>query len=253
MNRAAFIYPGWPVHYRVKSLITTCHSPISELEPSLSVNPYADFNLAKHVGDNAEQVELNRQSLVQAAELPSQPIWLNQVHGINVRTRQNPIVDADAIYSTEARQVCTVMTADCLPVLLASESGDEVAAIHAGWRGLLAGVIESTVQQFQTKAIQAYLGPAIGPENFQVGAEVREAFVKESGDAQSAFLDDEEGKYKMNIYQLAMQNLKRLGIKHIYGGEYCTYAEKRFYSYRQACHQSDGQTGRMASLIWIED
>ncbi|MGE4801847.1 purine nucleoside phosphorylase YfiH [Yersinia hibernica] len=238
------ILPDWPMPATVKACSTTRHGGISEF-------PYDSLNLGTHVGDTAVRVAANRQYLVEQAELPQMPLWLEQVHGTRVLHLDGSVisdVQADAVYSCVAGQVCAVMTADCLPVLFCSLAGDEVAAAHAGWRGLCAGVLEQTMAQFNAapSSIIAWLGPAIGPQQFEVGEEVKQAFIQI--DAQSAAAFTPAGaKYLADIYLLARLRLRAAGIHAIYGGDRCTVSEKQqFFSYRR-----DGITGRMASLIWL--
>lgn len=242
MNK--LILPDWPAPARVKACSTTRHGGISEF-------PYDSLNLGTHVGDAAASVAANRQYLVEQAELPQMPVWLEQVHGTRVLHLDGKTVSdvqADAVYSRVAGQVCAVMTADCLPVLFCSSAGDEVAAAHAGWRGLCAGVLEQTLAQFNAgpRSIMAWLGPAIGPQQFEVGEDVKQAFIQI--DAQSAAAFTPSGsKYLADIYLLARLRLQAAGIHAIYGGDHCTVTEKQhFFSYRR-----DGITGRMASLIWL--
>ena len=242
MNK--LILPDWPMPATVKACSTTRHGGISEF-------PYDSLNLGTHVGDIVASVVANRQSLVEQAGLPQMPVWLEQVHGTRVLHLDGKTlsdVQADAVYSRVAGQVCAVMTADCLPVLFCSSAGDEVAAAHAGWRGLCAGVLEQTLAQFNagSSSIIAWLGPAIGPQQFEVGEEVKQAFIQI--DAQFAIAFTPSGsKYLADIYLLARLRLQAAGIHAIYGGDRCTVTEKQhFFSYRR-----DGITGRMASLIWL--
>ena len=219
----------------------------------VSEGPYASLNLALHVGDSPKAVLENRRRL----SLPGEPLWLNQVHGHTVVdagliSTQNPTrnIDADAAYTTQAGIICAVLTADCLPILLCDRRGMRVAAVHAGWRGLAAGVIEQTVAALMVPGdeLLAWLGPAIGPRAYEVGSEVRDAFVQHNNDAACAFKPGRSGHCWMDIYLLACQRLRRLGVNAISGGDHCTLQEvDRFYSYRR-----DGVTGRMASVIWIE-
>jgi len=242
----SFIVPDWPVPARVKSISTTrLHG--------FSTDVYSSNNLGLHVGDNAAIVQANRQKLRNDADLPSEPLWLNQIHSNQVvyagDIKNN--VDADASFADKSSQVCVVMTADCLPVLFANENGTKVAAVHAGWRGLLDGILENTVEKLAQNGerIMAWLGPAIGPGAFEVGEEVVSAFVEKNVNAESAFQRiNGRDKWLADIYQLAIQRLKANGVIDIYGGEFCTYSDKnRFYSYRR-----DGVCGRMASLIWLD-
>ena len=237
-----FIVPNWPAPDNVRAFQTT-------RQGGLSAAPYASLNLGTHVGDQPLIVARNRMLL--APMLPSEPVWLNQVHGVAVADAGNAgcLPEADACFSTHPGAVCVVMTADCLPVLLCDDKGTVVGAAHAGWRGLCDGVIEATVQAMQVPAstLMAWLGPAIGPEKFEVGDEVRAAFLAQHAQAAAAFVAGIEGKWMADIYQLARLRLQSLGIARIYGGDLCTYSdEQRFFSYRR-----DGVTGRMGTFIWL--
>lgn len=239
------ITPQWSIPTNVKAASTTRHG-------GCSLMPFASLNLGTHVGDDLETVVENRRQLTEALALPRAPFWLNQVHGTDVvalSAKHEPTHNSyDAAYTNEAGQVCVVMTADCLPILFCSAQGDEVAVAHAGWRSLCYGVIENTLKHFKAprEEIAVWLGPAIGPAKFEVGAEVRTAFIQQAAQAESAFLPYGE-KYLANIYQLARQRLAAEGVLNVSGGEYCTVTdENRFFSYRR-----DGQTGRMATLIWF--
>lgn len=238
------IRPDWPVADAVQACATTRAGGISQ-------PPFDSLNLGLHVGDKPEAVEQNRQRLITLADLPAEPLWLQQVHGNRVIDAGNwqSGIEADAIYTDQAGQVCAVMTADCLPVLFTDRTGSQVAAAHAGWRGLLAGVLENTVARFsgEPKTIQAWLGPAIGPQQFEVGIEVFDAFTAEDAKAEQAFSRRDKQHFLADLYQLARQRLARLGVTAVFGGDYCTVTDsERFFSYRR-----DGRTGRMASLIWI--
>jgi polyphenol oxidase len=236
-----FIVPNWPAPANVRAFQTT-------RQGGHSAAPYASLNLGTHVGDQPLIVARNRMLL--APMLPSEPVWLNQVHGIVVADAGNAgcLPEADACFSAHRGAVCVVMTADCLPVLLCDDKGTVVGAAHAGWRGLCEGVIEATVQAMQVPAstLMAWLGPAIGPEKFEVGDEVRSAFVARQAQAASAFVPGENGKWLADIYQLARLRLLALGIERVYGGDLCTYTDERFYSYRR-----DGVTGRMGTIIYL--
>lgn len=234
--------PDWPAPANVQALQTT-------RKGGVSAAPYASFNLGSHVGDNPLAVSRNRMLL--APLLPSEPVWLNQVHGITVADAGHAgcLPEADASVSTHPGAVCVVMTADCLPVLLCDEQGSVVGAAHAGWRGLCDGVIEATVSAMKVPAptLMAWLGPAIGPAEFEVGDEVRTAFMAKQAQAADAFVAGAEGKWMADIYQLARLRLNALGITRIYGGGLCTYTDPdRFYSYRR-----DGVTGRMGTFICL--
>jgi len=209
------------------------------------------LNLGVHVQDDLAHVQRNRALL--RSILPAEPAWLTQVHGVNVadaaQVRGAP--DADACIATEAGAVCVMMTADCLPVLLCDASGSVVGAAHAGWRGLAGGVLEKTVAAMRGRGageIVAWLGPAIGPQQFEVGQDVLEAFAAHDAASRSAFaaIAGREGKYLADIYQLARRRLAQAGVSRVAGGGLCTVSDSRFYSYRR-----DKQTGRMASLIWL--
>lgn len=214
--------------------------------------PYASLNLALHVGDDPKRVMANRVKLINELGLPAEPFWLEQVHSVTVAgaTDQAAVVTADAAYSHRAGVVCVVMTADCLPVLLTNRQGSIVAAAHAGWRGLAGGILEATLAQADLAPDQtlAWLGPAIGPAVYEVGEEVRQAFLQQPMHDDGAFVAHAPGKLLMDMYTLARQRLQAVGVEAIYGGGHCTYSQAdMFYSYRR-----DGQTGRMASLIWMD-
>ena len=238
-----YIIPDWPAPKNVRTLQTT-------REGGVSVAPYDQFNLGDHVGDNAQSVARNRQQL--ASIMPSEPVWLQQVHGTVVVDAGSSgcLPQADSAVSHHRRAVCVVMTADCLPILLCDEAGTVVGAAHAGWKGLAAGVIEATVtaMNIAPQKLMAWLGPAISQRAFEVGDEVRNIFVAQHAQACEAFLPGANGKWLADIYLLAHQRLHTLGITRVYGGEYCTYSDSsRFFSYRR-----DGVTGRMGSFIWLE-
>lgn len=237
------------------------HAIVSTREGGISKAPFASLNLGAHVGDQIEDVSANRAIL--NTLIPKKPIWLNQVHGTQVSTPFNrqaypdlPI-EADAAVSNIPNEVLAILTADCLPVLFASANGKCVGAAHAGWRGLCNGVLEKTVAAMQTldaqslaQDISVWLGPAISPHAFEVGADVLEAFEK-SGEVipPQAFIPikGRSGKYLANLYLLAQSRLNAIGITHIEGGDFCTFSDLvRFFSYRR-----DGQTGRFASCIWL--
>ena len=236
-----WIIPDWPAPANVKAIITTRAGGIS-------TGQFASFNIADHVGDDACAVAENRQRLRQS--LPSAPLWLMQVHGKRVVPAENTPAtrEADASVSDKPGTVLAIQTADCLPVLLCDRAGTRVGAAHAGWRGLCSGVIEATVHAMNRPgdALLAYLGPAIGPRHFEVGAEVRAAFLGHDFRAAEHFLVCPNGKWLANLYGLARQRLATVGVMDVYGGGFCTFAEQeRFFSYRR-----DGVTGRMAALIW---
>ncbi|KXJ45988.1 MAG: YfiH family protein [Bermanella sp.] len=241
-----FITPDWPVPERVKAISTRRHGGISE-------GPYSSLNLANHVGDDDRVVTQNRSTLFHKLQLPAKPVWLEQVHGTRVmelgQHEATQLIQADASISRNSDFVCAVMTADCLPILLCKEDGSAVAAVHAGWRGLVAGIVEKAVTQLaEPEKIIAWLGPAIGPSHFEVGAEVKEAFVNKNSVMRQCFQQIDSQHYLADLYALARIVLLKCGVKRIYGGEYCTYNQAdQFFSYRR-----EPITGRMASLIWLQ-
>lgn len=245
-----FLKPHWPAPATVRAFTTTRLGGVSG-------PPYASLNLGDHVGDDPDAVADNRRQLRQDARLPADPVWLRQVHGIRCvdlvgdKGSDAPL-EADAAVTRQLATVCAILTADCLPVLFCNDAGTVVGAAHAGWRGLLNGVIEATVAAMAEAPLHlmAWLGPAIGPAAFEVGSEVREAFVAHHPAATSAFtaIPAKDGKWLCDLYGLARQRLLGAGVRRVYGGERCTWQEKdEFFSYRR-----DGTTGRMASLIWLE-
>lgn len=260
-----WITPDWPAPKNVKSLTTLRKGGVSQ-------GLYAGLNLGIFSGDDLNHVKMNRQLLKETAKLPNEPCWLKQVHGthainideinvnVNVNVNVNDInnnefdssnnsTEADASYSFKPNQVCVVTTADCLPVLVCDKTGTKVAAIHAGWRGLANGVIEATIEKLKDtpENLLVWLGPAIGKDCFEVGADVKEAF-NQPGDADAFYRDSKtKEKWKLDIYQAAKQRLNNIGINQIWGGNFCTYTEQdRFFSYRRS-----KQSGRMATIIWL--
>jgi len=239
-----WIIPDWPAPASVRALITTRAGGVSQ-------GAHSSFNLGLRAGDDPQAVAANRARL--RALLPQEPKWLHQVHG-------NAVVDADALQDVPeadaavARRpgtVCAVMVADCIPVLLADRAGTVVAIAHAGWRGLASGVIENTIKGMGVPAagLIAHLGPGIGPRAFEVGADVREAFLSGDPRAEAAFKPHAPGKWLADLFLLARQRLVRAGVAQASGGELCTHSDPaRFYSYRR-----DRETGRMAALIWLAD
>ncbi|HBA09481.1 MAG TPA: peptidoglycan editing factor PgeF [Methylotenera mobilis] len=236
-----WLTPQWPAPARVKTCVTTRSGGVGAA-------PFDSCNLAEHVGDEPQAVRKNRQRLVSL--LGCKPAWLQQVHGIAVVEASPALVlEADASWTNKPGIACTVMTADCLPVLFCDRAGTRVAAAHAGWRGLAAGVLEATLDQLGVPADQVlvWLGPAIGPQAFEVGAEVRDAFVAQHAQATAAFRPSvNSGKFMADIYQLARIRLAARGVGAVYGGDFCTFNDPRFFSYRRSA-----QTGRFASLIWL--
>lgn len=239
-----FLRPLWAAPENVRACSTTREGGVSRF-------PWNSLNMGEHVDDSSADVRENRLRLQRAAQLPSAPIWLEQVHGIEVLTltSDEPASRrADAVYTSTVGRVCAVMTADCLPVLFCSADGKEVAAAHAGWRGLQAGVLEATINAFSASPHQLYawLGPAIGPGAFEVGVEVREAFCRTQPEAAGAFRPQGD-KFFADIYHLARLRLSAAGVVNVSGGEHCTFRDSaQFFSYRR-----DRITGRMASLIWL--
>ena len=248
------LIPDWPAPKNIRALQTTRHGGVSSA-------PYDSLNLGDHVGDAPLAVERNRMLLNKL--LPTEPVWLKQVHGVAVADAAQAACwpEADACVSAHPGAVCVIMTADCLPVLLCNDSGTVVGAAHAGWRGLCDGVIEQTVHAMKVPpaTLMAWLGPAIGAQAFEVGDEIRAAFVAAQPQAEPAFIPSpsrgeggasapgEGNKWLADIHQLARLRLQALGITRIYGGGLCTYTDSaRFFSYRR-----NGVTGRMGTFIWL--
>ncbi|MCF6204241.1 MAG: peptidoglycan editing factor PgeF [Methylococcaceae bacterium] len=236
-----WIKPDWPVASNIHAAVTLRSGGVSQ-------NAFDSLNLGLHVNDEPENVYKNRRILSRVLDLPSEPVWMDQVHGIDVikADQRNQIEKADASYTDKKNTVCAVLTADCLSILLATIDGKKIAAIHAGWRGLFSGVVANTVNTMGTINLVAWLGPAIGVDCFEVGQEVKNSFIKKSENFTQVFTKINEKKYLADIYKLAKIELASVGIKQVYGGGFCTVTDKeRFYSYRR-----DGETGRMATLIW---
>jgi len=238
-----WIVPDWPAARRVRSLITTRAGGVSSGE-------FASLNLSARVGDDPACVARNRAIL--RGCLPSEPAWMKQVHGTEVIdvSRATSETEADAAVTRLSGQVCAVMTADCLPVLLSERTGRAAGIAHAGWRGLAGGVLEKAVRAMGSPPADliAYIGPGIGPRRYEVGDDVRGAFVDDDAGAASAFAPIGAGKHLADLYALARRRLARAGVAGVFGGGFCTASEERFFSFRR-----DRTTGRMASLIWIED
>ena len=243
-----FIYPDWPAPDSVKSVMTTRSG-------GTSLPPFDSMNLGLHVDDDRSIVLENRAVLKKKLALPNDPLWLNQVHGTMIANHAQfkEGDDADAVVSHSVNDVCAIMTADCLPVLLCNKQGTVVAAAHAGWRGLQSGILEKSVVNMNCDPndIIAWLGAAISQDSFEVGEEVREAFASVHGESEAAFIRNPQNneKWLADIYELAKIHLGKVGISSeaIYGGGRCTYKEDAlFFSYRR-----EARTGRMASLIWL--
>jgi YfiH family protein len=241
-----WIKPDWPVPNHIKAISTTRFGGVSQA-------PYDGLNLGTHVEDDFHDVLANRKVVRETLDLPSEPLWLEQVHSTVVANADssNPQLTADASVSRQSGTVCVVMTADCLPVLMTNKQGTVIAAAHAGWRGLNGGVLETTISTMNVAVddIYVWLGPAIGSKYFEVGDEVRKVFMDCHEESDRAFVGNEAGKWLADIYHLARIRLNALGVddSQIYGGGLCTFEdEERFFSYRR-----QAKTGRMASLIWM--
>ncbi|BAU48784.1 laccase [Sulfurifustis variabilis] len=244
MRNLEFIRADWPAPPQVRAVTTTRLGGVSS-------GPYASFNLGDHVGDVPDRVRANRARLGETLGLGAPPLWLRQVHGTRVVDVGQAVegTEADGIVSAESGRACAVLTADCLPILLCDRAGTRVAALHAGWRGLAAGIVEAGVRAMRAPApaLFAWLGPGIGRTAYEVGDEVREAFAERDPGAAAAFTRSPRGRWMADMYALARRRLNAAGVVAVYGGEYCTASQEAlFFSYRR-----DGTTGRMASLIWL--
>lgn len=246
----ASLQADWPAPANVRAL-TTLRSG-----PGVSLPPFDRFNLGLRCGDDPAHALENRRILRRELGLPAEPCWLNQVHGAgvvrfgstNADSTEEPV--ADASMTGSAGTVLAILTADCLPVLFCNEAGSEVAAAHAGWRGLVGGVLEATVHAMQSppSTLMAWLGPAAGPLAYEIGTEVRDAFVESCEADASAFVATRPGHWKVDLYALARRRLRDAGVLRISGGDHCTISDSdRFYS-----HRRDQRTGRMASVIWLD-
>ena len=243
-NSIEIIRANWSAPKQVIAVSTTRQGGVSQ-------GGFYSWNLASHVHDEISSVKLNRQRLQQELGLKNDPAWLEQTHSTRViNLDQDQDRDGDAATTTQPGVVAVVLTADCLPVLFTNTTGTEVAAAHAGWRGLANGILEHTLQsmQSQPEQLMAWMGPAIGPNQFEVGAEVRDVFVNFSADAANCFIPNRPGHFLADLYELARLRLQLAGVGHVWGGEYCTYSQpERFFSYRR-----EKITGRQASLIYIK-
>lgn len=243
-----WLRPDWavsaPAPARVKGYVTTRAG-------QLSAHPYDGFNTANHVGDDPGHVDANRRSLAEYFNWQQEPQWLKQVHGIDVVEACADAVEreADAVFTREPGQVCTLHTADCLPVFFASKNGDAVALAHAGWRGLAAGVLEATLKKLGLPAdqVQVWLGPAIGQDAFEVGDDVRDAFLNWSEATTDCFQLNLRDRWQCDLYALARMRLQAAGVQSISGGNFCTFSDPRFFSYRR-----QSVTGRLLAMLWIE-
>ncbi|MGQ0595017.1 MAG: peptidoglycan editing factor PgeF [Gammaproteobacteria bacterium] len=239
-----FVLPDWPAPATIGALTTTRRG-------GHSLGPYGAFNLALHVGDDARAVLANRGALVSRLGLPRSPRWLDQVHGARVIAAADagPVPEADGAWTSVRGVACAVLTADCLPILLCDQAGTRVAALHCGWRGIARGVIAAGIAALAhpPEGLLAWLGPAIGAGYYEVDAPVRDAFNASSADLAEAFSPSRPGHWHLDLYRAARLSLGTLGVRAVYGGEFCTHGQPdRFYS-----HRRDGTTGRMASLIWV--
>lgn len=245
---AGRLIPDWPAPENVRAIVTTRRGP------GVSKPPFDAFNLGARCGDDPDAVAENRTRLRDTLMLPSGPRWLKQVHGARVvefgAREAERECEADAATTRTPGVVLAILTADCLPVLFCAADGSEIAAAHAGWRGLSAGVLENTLAAMPTSPtkIMAWLGPAIEPRSYEVGDEVRAAFIAHDRAAADAFIATRPGHWRCDLYELARQRLRNAGVARIFGGGFDTFVDTRFYSYRR-----DGtHSGRFASLIWIE-
>ena len=240
-----YLKPDWPAPPGVRALMTL-------RDGGVSAAPYGSLNLGLHVGDDSARVLENRERLTRSFALPSTPCWLNQVHGTRAIEAETTDVapEADAAWTRTPGRVCAVMTADCLPILLCAQDGSAVAAVHGGWKGLVHGVVASAIAALGTSSVRAWLGPAIGPDAFEVGEEVRDAFLDRDHGYGAAFRSTADDRLLADIYALGRHSLIQAGVeaKAIHGGGWCTHSQPAdFFSYRR-----DRVTGRMAALIWLE-
>ncbi len=250
-NSDAYLNANWTQIQNEKP--DNIHAVTTLRSGGFSKATFNEFNLANHVSDEINAVTNNRAKLVEDLQLSAEPVWLEQVHSNKVicadDVSSNVPLQADASFSRKKGVVCAVLTADCLPVFFCNRAGSEVAVAHAGWRGLHAGILSNTVAAMESVNgdILVSLGPAIGPQAFEVGVEVFKAFVEKNSDNEAAFSASKNGRYLCDMYQLARIELLAIGITQVAGGEYCTYSDaKQFYSYRRS-----SVTGRMASVIWL--
>lgn len=242
---SAFLHADWPAPPGVHALTSLRHGL------GVSAAPFDHFNLGSRCGDDADAVIENRRQLEAALHLPSPPRWLRQVHGVAVAVEPGfDEPEADAAVTATPGRVLAILTADCLPVVLASRAGDDIGAAHAGWRGLCAGVLEATVGAMRTPAQQlmAWLGPAAGPQAYEIGEDVFAAFVQRDPAAAAAFVATRPGHWKVDLYALARQRLQAVGVTAVFGGEQCTISDPaRFFS-----HRRDQRGGRIATLVWMQ-
>ncbi|MCK7593315.1 peptidoglycan editing factor PgeF [Pseudomarimonas salicorniae] len=250
VRESVLLRADWPAPPGVVGLSTLRRGlQVGESQP-----PFDSFNLGDRCGDDPAAVAHNREALGWVAELPAAPRWLRQVHGDRVwrfcRGDARAEIEADAAVTADPGEVLAILTADCLPILLCAEDASEVAGIHAGWRGLAAGIVERGVEAMRAapERLMAWIGPAAGPQRYEVGAEVREAFTAASSEAEAAFAPTRPGHWLCDLPRLARQRLAAAGVGRVYGGGHCTISDPaRFYS-----HRRDGRSGRMATLVWIQ-
>lgn len=246
MSGPEIVLPDWPAPPGVRAVFTLRARGVSQ-------PPFDSFNVATHVGDDPRAVAENRAALRASLRLPAEPAWLEQAHGSKVVDLDSRIAldsagPADGAVARTPDRICVIQVADCMPVLFAAADGSAVGAAHAGWRGLAGGVLEATVRAMQTPPadLLAWLGPAIGQAHFEVGEEVRAAFLATDAGAAAAFEKNERGRWQCDLHALARRRLTALGVPSVHGGGWCTYADAgRFFSFRR-----DGRCGRMAALIW---
>ncbi len=239
-----WLTPDWPAPPGVRALSTFRSG-------GTSAGRYESLNLGSHVGDDGAAVAENRRRLVAAATLPREPCWLRQVHGNEVADADAPAASNDASFTHAEGRVCAILSADCLPVLFASANAGVIGAAHAGWRGLAAGVLAATVRAMgeRPSALIAWLGPCIGPHAYEVGPEVRDAVLLEVPAARPAFVENSRGRFLADLPLIARLQLQELGVSRVHGGTECTFSQgDRYFS-----HRRDGQTGRQATLIWLEE
>jgi len=249
---ASYILPDWPAPQGIKAYSTTRIGGCSK-------KPFDSFNLAKHVDDNNNEVLFNREKLKTDLHLPNSPIWLEQIHSCNlvdldsleqISIQKPRILTADGSFTSNPNRICTVMTADCLPILLCNKKGTWVASIHAGWRGLADGIVQKAINAYAgtSQELIAWMGPAIGQDQFEVGFDVKQKFEISVKEVESFFIEKNDNKFLCDLYGICRNILQQYKIQ-TYGGQWCTYSqESQFFSYRR-----DGATGRMASLIWIDN
>ena len=241
---AQWLVPDWRPHARVRACVTRRRGDVSP-------PPWQGFNLGSHCDDDPGRVARARAHVQRALDLPRPPHWLTQVHGTRIVAFGDADRRADGVWSQRTGEPCVVLTADCLPVLMARCDGSAVGAFHAGWRGLLDGILERGVRTLATagEALSVWIGPAICQSCYQVGDDVRDAFLTHHAEAATAFREDGPGHWRMDLAALARQRLHAAGVRQVTGGELCTAClPQDYYSYRR-----DGQTGRFATLIWLKD